>query len=348
MGNIGKETDALLVEIPFVLAFDRFDLLSLLLLGTPHPVIQTDSDYDKRQYHVTCQSTFRPEKRRLDTNPEFRLIRIPLHVAVANLHPKTIFSGTQVIVVDRSVPAIGHGPMIVESVESVTVAAISRKEVGWRNETESHRGLAVRQRDLPGVFDRNRKRRASVFRMGYRQSVKRKSGDYDRIEVQVAHDVMGGGERTYTIGRTQHDAPVGSEDTRIGHKLFGVKPVGARITFQLSSCGIKDDQPPVRRDPESVVFRDDPLNDLTGQRQGFMANETVFFVITAKSVTVGSDPQPVRAVDGKRVDRIAADRRRVVGIVPVVLQEVGTGIVGVEAVFVRRDPKTASMILRNV
>ena len=118
---------------------------------------------------------------------------------------------------------------------------------------------------------------------------------------------MGGGERTYTIGRTQHDAPVGSEDTRIGHKLFGVKPVGARITFQLSSCGIKDDQPPVRRDPESVVFRDDPLNDLTGQRQGFMANETVFFVITAKSVTVGSDPQPVRAVDGKRVDRIAAD-----------------------------------------
>lgn len=85
-----------------------------------------------------------------------------------------------------------------------------------------------------------------------------------------------GGERTYTIGRTQHDAPVGSEDTRIGHKLFGVKPVGARITFQLSSCGIKDDQPPVRRDPESVVFRDDPLNDLTGQRQGFMANETVF------------------------------------------------------------------------
>ena len=162
MGNIGKETDALLVEIPFVLAFDRFDLLSLLLLGTPHPVIQTDSDYDKRQYHVTW----------LDTNPEFRLIRIPLHVAVANLHPKTIFSGTQVIVVDRSVPAIGHGPMIVESVESVTVAAISRKEVGWRNETESHRGLAVRQRDLPGVFDRNRKRRASVFRMGYRQSVK--------------------------------------------------------------------------------------------------------------------------------------------------------------------------------
>lgn len=106
MGDIGKETDALLVEIPFVLAFDRFDLLSLLLLGTPHPVIQTDSDYDKRQYHVTCQSTFRPEKRRLDTNPEFRLIRIPLHVAVANLHPKTIFSGTQVIVVDRSVPAI--------------------------------------------------------------------------------------------------------------------------------------------------------------------------------------------------------------------------------------------------
>ena len=83
--------------------------------------------------------------------------------------------------------------MIVESVESVTVAAISRKEVGWRNETESHRGLAVRQRDLPGVFGRNRKRRASVFRMGYRQSVKRKSGDYDRIEVQVAHDVMGGG-----------------------------------------------------------------------------------------------------------------------------------------------------------
>ena len=50
----------------------------------------------------------------------------------------------------------------------------------------------MRQRDLPGVFDRNRKRRASVFRMGYRQSVKRKSGDYDRIEVQVAHDVMGG------------------------------------------------------------------------------------------------------------------------------------------------------------
>ena len=43
MGDIGKETDALLVEIPFVLAFDRFDLLSLLLLGTPHPVIQTDS-----------------------------------------------------------------------------------------------------------------------------------------------------------------------------------------------------------------------------------------------------------------------------------------------------------------
>ena len=79
-----------------------------------------------------------------------------------------------------------------------------------------------------------------------------------------------------------------------------------------------------------------------------MANETVLFVITAKSVTVGSDPQPVRAVDGKRVDRIAADRRRVVGIVPVVLQEVGTGIVGVEAVFVRCDPKTASMILRNV
>ena len=38
MGDIGKETDALLVEIPFVLAFDRFDLLSLLLLGTPHPV----------------------------------------------------------------------------------------------------------------------------------------------------------------------------------------------------------------------------------------------------------------------------------------------------------------------
>ena len=52
MGDIGKETDALLVEIPFVLAFDRFDLLSLLLLGTPHPVIQTDSDYDKRQYHL--------------------------------------------------------------------------------------------------------------------------------------------------------------------------------------------------------------------------------------------------------------------------------------------------------
>ena len=79
-----------------------------------------------------------------------------------------------------------------------------------------------------------------------------------------------------------------------------------------------------------------------------MAHETVFFVITAKSVTGGSDPQPVRAVDGKRVDRIAAERRRGVGIVPVVLQEVGTGIVGVEAVFVRRDPETASMILRNV
>ena len=58
----------------------------------------------------------------------------------------------------------------------------------------------------------------------------------------------------------------------------------------------------------------------------------------------------VKVEGGKNdlVDRIAADRRRVVGIVPVVLQEVGTGIVGVEAVFVRRDPKTASMILRNV
>ena len=93
---------------------------------------------------------------------------------------------------------------------------------------------------------------------------------------------MGRDERTDAVGRAQHDASVGREDSRIGHELFGVESVGARIAFQLSGLGIKDDQPPVRRDPETVVFGDDPLDDFTGQGQGLVADEAaVLFVVTA-------------------------------------------------------------------